>query len=102
MNQSFSDIADRLFEEKLSAPDSQSSTPQMRQPVHVFYGGANLFKADTISKLGKIARASMETYAPNFVEFSDAMWLNGAELLPKHEELIQDLEFRLADNPERV
>lgn len=71
-------------------------------PVHVVYGGAHLFKADTIDKLGRIALKSLETYAPNFVEFSDAMWLNGADRLPKYEELIQDLEFRLADNPRRV
>jgi len=30
------------------------------------------------------------------------MWLKGADSLPKYEELIQDLEFRLADNPEKV
>jgi hypothetical protein len=102
MNQSFSDIADRLFLEKLSNPQSQIPSLQSRTPVHVVYGGANLFKADTINKLGRIALDSLETYAPNFVEFAEAMWLTGADRLPKYEELIQDLEFRLADNPERV
>ena len=71
-------------------------------PVHVVYGGAHLFKADTIDKLGRIALKSLETYAPDFIEFSDAMWLKGADRLPKYEELKQDLEFRLADNPARV
>jgi hypothetical protein len=102
MNQGFSDIADRLFQEKLSNPPSAIQNPQARSPVHVVYGGANLFKADTISKLGTIALRSLETYAPTFVEFADAMWLTGADRLPKYEELIQDLEFRLADNPAKV
>ncbi len=102
MNQSFSDIAEKLFRDKLSNPKSKIQNPKLRVPVHVVYGGAHLFKVDTIGKLGRIALNSLETYAPNFVEFADAMWLDGADRLPKYEELIQDLEFRLADNPSRV
>ncbi len=102
MTQTISDIADKLFAEKLNDPQSAVSNLESRQPVHVVYGGANLFKADTIEKLGRIALRSLETYAPNFVEFADAMWLKGADRLPKYEELIQDLEFRLADDPEKV
>jgi len=102
MNQTFSDIADRLFLEKLNNPKSQIPNSKSRMPVHVVYGGANLFKADTIEKLGKIALKSLETYAPNFVEFAQAMWLIGADTLPNFADVIEDLEFRLADNPERV
>ena len=102
MIQPLSDIADKLFAEKLSNPKSKIQNPKSKVPVHVVYGGANLFKADTIQKLGKIALISLETYAPNFVDFAHAMWLPGADRLPKYEELIQDLEFRFADNPERA
>ncbi len=102
MNQSFSDIADQLFLEKLASQHSSISNLKSRQPVHVVYGGANLFKAETIGKLGKIALKSFETYAPNFIEFAEAVWLKGADNLPKYEELIRDLEFRLTDNPEKV
>lgn len=102
MNQTFSDISDRLFQEKLAKSRSAIRNPHSKTPVHVVYGGANLFKADTIQKLGKIALKSLETFAPNFAIFADAMWIKGADRLPKYEELIQDLEFRLADNPERV
>jgi citrate lyase beta subunit len=102
MNQSFSDIADQFFQQNISNPQSAIRKPQGREPVHVVYGGANLFNAGTIGQLGRIALGSLEDYAPNFVEFANAMWLKGADLLPKYEDLIQDLEFRLADNPERV
>jgi len=36
-----------------------------RQPVHTFYGGAHLFKADTIPRLGELALRSLESYAPD-------------------------------------
>ena len=102
MSQNFQSVADKLFHDKLS--NSQSAIPNLksRSPVHVVYGGANLFKRDTIEKLGKIALKSLETYAPNFVEFAGAMWLKGADTLPKYPEIIEDLEFRLADNPEEL
>ena len=34
----------------------------VRQPVHVVYGGAHLFKADTAARLGRIALASFEKF----------------------------------------
>ena len=36
-----------------------------RQPVHTFYGGAHLFKSDSIGKLGTAARLALEDYAPD-------------------------------------
>jgi len=35
-----------------------------RQPVHTVYGGAQLFDADTISKVGGVALRSLGEYAP--------------------------------------
>jgi len=102
MKQTFSDISERLFQEKLTASQSAIRNPKTGSPVHVVYGGANLFKADTIQKLGKIALKSLENYASNFAVFADAMWIKGADRLPRFEDSIQDLEFRLADNPERL
>lgn len=73
-----------------------------RSPVHVVYGGAHLFKNDTPQKLGKIALRSLDTYAPNFVEFADAMWLKGCETLPRLGKGIADLEKRLRKDDEKV
>ena len=36
-----------------------------RQPIHVVYGGAHLFKADTAAKLGATARRVMQEHAPD-------------------------------------
>lgn len=71
-------------------------------PVHVVYGGADRFKADTPNKLGKLALKSIETFAPNFVEFARAMWLAGADTLPVYDELIAELDKRLTENSETI
>lgn len=47
-------------------------SPQ-RQPVHTFYGGAHLFTADTIEKLGAAARRALQAYAPGPVELAAAL-----------------------------
>lgn len=75
---------------------------EIRSPVHVVYGGAHLFKAETPHKLGKIAANSLELYAPNYAELARAMWLNGADTLPHFEEEIQNLEFQLIENPQQL
>src|ERR1700679_961726 len=43
-----------------------------RQPVHVVYGGAHLFKADTCLKLGKLAARAFAEYAPSADSLADA------------------------------
>ena len=98
----FLQLAERLFAEKLARPKFEIRRKPSRAPVHVVYGGAHLFKSETPRKLGALALRSIESYAPNFVEFARAMWLKGADSLPVYEEPIQDLEFRLADDPARV
>jgi hypothetical protein len=80
----------------------KSEIPNPKSPVHVVYGGADRFTAETPEKLGRLAIRSLETYAPNFVEFGNAVWLKGADSLPRYESAIQNLEFSLADNPEKV
>ena len=54
-----------------------------RQPVHSMYGGAQLFKAGGHLRLGSLALASMDEYAPNFAVFGRALGLPGAESLPE-------------------
>ena len=46
-----------------------------RQPVHVVYGGAQLFAADTVPKLGQLARRAMEEYAPDPRTLAEAIGL---------------------------
>ncbi|MDH3492753.1 MAG: aldolase/citrate lyase family protein [Acidobacteriota bacterium] len=86
---------------RLAASDMPAISPGPdRSPVHVVYGGAHLFRADTPAKFGRLATQSIENYAPNFAEFARALWLNGCEILPRDKSAIEDLEFSLADDPE--
>jgi citrate lyase beta subunit len=55
--------------------------PTRREPVHVVYGGAHLFKFDTAQKLGRIALNSLETYASTPNELADALGINGDDSL---------------------
>ena len=36
-----------------------------RRPVHVLYGGAHLFQPGTLAKIRDLARAALDTYAPD-------------------------------------
>lgn len=47
-----------------------------RQPVHTLYGGANLFKYDAASYLGKRALEIFETYAPDDKVFGKVFGLD--------------------------
>ena len=44
-----------------------------RQAVHVVYGGAHLFKADSAQKLGVVALRSLAEYAPDAATLADAL-----------------------------
>lgn len=43
-----------------------------RQPVHVVYGGAHLFRADTARKLGQLALKALEENAPDAATLAQA------------------------------
>lgn len=65
-----------------------------RQPVHTVYGGANLFRSNTIPVLGKRALEIMETYAPDFLTFGRIFGLEGIALIPENV-VGSDLEAQL-------
>lgn len=73
-----------------------------RSPVHVVYGGADRFAADTPQKLGRLAVASIRSFAPNFVVFANAMGLRGSEHLPSFPKAIKQLEADLKVAPEKI
>ncbi len=104
MKQTFS--AEKLaeFYSKIESSDSSliRQPSSLRSPVHVVYGGAHLFRAETPQKLGTLALKSLDEYAPNFMEFSKAMWLKGADILPNYEDAIADLEFQFIEREEKL
>jgi hypothetical protein len=73
-----------------------------RQPVHTMYGGAQIFKADTAAKLGATALASLDEYAPNFVEFARALGFEGSGKFPRSPKEIALLTKHLQRDPDRM
>jgi len=51
-----------------------------RQPIHVVYGGAQLFKAETPARLGTLALDLIRTYAPDVSSFAECLGLPPGEL----------------------
>jgi citrate lyase beta subunit len=73
-----------------------------RQPVHTVYGGAHLFKADSAQRLGSLALRSLEQYGPDFLTFSRAINLPGADALPETSSAAAQLSARLEAEPDRI
>src|SRR6188474_1253591 len=71
-----------------------------RQPVHTVYGGAHLFKSDSATRLGGLARRSLDQFAPDFLTFAKAIDLPGAAQLPDSPEQDSGLIAQLAENRE--
>ncbi len=76
-----------------------------RQPVHVLYGGAHLFRSDSAKRMGSIAEKMLVEYAPNAATFAaatgipeslaDAVYARVVEKLRR--EPIEDLRLDFED-----
>src|SRR3984957_1603639 len=73
-----------------------------RQPPHVVYGGAHLFKAGIARKLGEVAIATLEEFAPDAFTFARAIGLPGAGSLPKSGKLAAIAERQFAKSSEKL
>ncbi len=74
--------------------------PPERQPVHTVYGGAHLFRADMATRLGELALASMDDYAPDPFAFAAALEMQGAASLPRGEKSQKAICARFAKKPD--
>ena len=52
------------------------AAPEGRRPVQVLYGGAHLFRPGIVARMGELARAAMETHAPDGATFAHALGLS--------------------------
>ncbi|MGH9718011.1 MAG: DUF6986 family protein [Candidatus Acidiferrales bacterium] len=73
--------------------------PAERQPIHVVYGGAHLFRSNTIRRLGDLALRSLDDYAADFATFAKALELPGAETLPHAADAIAAIARSIEDDP---
>jgi citrate lyase beta subunit len=73
-----------------------------RQPVHTVYGGAQIFKYDTASRLGTHALSLLSENASDFVTFARALQFPGHDHLPRTQPRIKELTRRLHKKPESL
>ncbi|MDF2694606.1 MAG: hypothetical protein K0S65_2989 [Labilithrix sp.] len=59
---------------------SSATRPEHMRPVHVVYGGAHLFKAGTIDKLGERARSAMDQWGADPETFGRAIGIADVKL----------------------
>src|ERR1700724_4149653 len=71
-----------------------------RQPVHVIYGGAHLFRAGTARKLGELALRSLDEFGPDFVAFAKAIALPGSDRLPDSPGMAASVGKSIEGDPE--
>jgi citrate lyase beta subunit len=96
------DLTARLAEANNAFAANYPGETGKRQPVHTVYGGAHLFKSDSASRLGALARRSLDQFAPDFIAFAKAIGLPGAEELPESTEEGSGLRADLENNSETV
>jgi citrate lyase beta subunit len=72
------DVFERLRGANLAFARRYPGESERRQPVHTVYGGAHLFKADTASRLGKLALRALEEYAATPDDLTAAIGLPAA------------------------
>src|SRR5688572_13663988 len=84
MNTSLTPEATRAISDRLRSSNAEfariySGETGRRQPVHVVYGGAHLFKSDTPPRLGALALRALEQFAADASEFARAVGFAGAD-----------------------
>lgn len=82
---------DRLWNANLDFSRRYPGDSGRRQPVHTVYGGAHLFKADTASRLGALARRALEEYAPKPTDLAQAAGLPDTLASRIHERVAEKL-----------
>ena len=100
--ESLGDLSAKLQQANKKFADVYPGETGKRQPVHTVYGGAHLFKSDSATRLGGLARRSLDQFAPDFLTFARAIGLNGAEQLPESPDEDSGLIARLEANRELV
>jgi citrate lyase beta subunit len=78
-DEQLTDIQERLRLANAALAPAGGGGDVSRQPVHVVYGGAHLFRAETARKLGAAALASLDAYGGDPERFAEALGLSASD-----------------------
>lgn len=90
-------VFDRL--DRATPAASAGPVAHGRQPVHVVYGGAHLFRADTPRKLGAAALRALDEHAPDPSSFARVMGFDASAGEGLAEAVLQRVRAKLRDEP---
>ncbi len=90
------DVLAALREANLAFARDHPGEGPGRQPVHTVYGGAQLFAADSVPKLGAIALRSMSQYLPDSAAMGRALGIGRHPALDTIDKRVRD---KLAREP---
>jgi citrate lyase beta subunit len=97
LDQSFlADASAALREANLAFAKAHPGESPGRQPVHTVYGGAQLFKSDSVPKLGAIALRAMDQYASTPATLGAALGISSHPMLTTIDRRVRD---KLAREP---
>jgi citrate lyase beta subunit len=99
-SESLREINSRLEQAHKALQRRYPGTSGERQPIHVVYGGAHLFRAGTAQRLGELALKSLDEYGPDFVTFAKAAGLAGASELPDSRDAAAAIAKSIEADPE--
>lgn len=79
-------------------PSSPAEPRATSAPLHVLYGGAHLYRADSPAKLGKLARAAMDTWGKDDQAFAALVGLPETDRAALAPELARRVREKLERN----
>jgi citrate lyase beta subunit len=97
--ESLHDITTRLEPAHRALQRRYPGPPAERQPIHVVYGGAHLFRSGTTRRLGELALRSLDDFAPDFAAFAKAVGLAGSATLPDTREATAAIAKSIESDP---
>jgi citrate lyase beta subunit len=98
--ESLHEITARLEQAHKALERRYPGPPAGRQPIHVVYGGAHLFRSGTTRRLGELALRSLDDFAPDFTAFAKAVGMPGVAGLPDTRDAAAAIAKSIESDPE--
>ena len=99
-SESLQEISLRLAQAHKALLRRYPGPPSGRQPIHVVYGGAHLFRSGTAKRLGELALKSLDEHGADFAAFARAVGLAGANSLPESPDAAASIAKSIEADPE--
>jgi citrate lyase beta subunit len=91
-------VIDKLKRANLAITSAYPGDSEQRQPVHVVYGGAQLFKANTAARSSELALATLAEYGADAAGFAHALGIPEAFAARVHQRVKEKLKSEAVED----